>query len=358
MSNLISQLKKAALVGRGGASFPVWQKWDAVFNATVNPSEDDKQGKFVICNCSEGEPGVKKDAYLIEKYADRIIDGMKIAIDFLSAKQGIFYLNENYYKKYKHLLEKAIRTSGAPIVLFKKPHDAGYIGGEETTVLNVIEGQHAEPRLKPPYPVTHGLWSQPTLVNNVETFYDVSRVAKGDYKPTRAYTITGDCLFEDVFELPIGLTIEEVLRETHNYPKFNFFVQVGGDGSGEVLSYKQLKKPATGAGSIRVYSTIKHDPINLIRNWVNFFMGESCGKCTPCREGTYRLSEILAEPRPDWQAVRQLLTNLGDTAFCALGMSVPIPIIGYVSNVLKNDKDHEVKIMPSDKATLIKYLSF
>jgi NADH:ubiquinone oxidoreductase subunit F (NADH-binding) len=357
MIDVLEKIKQAKLVGRGGACYPVWQKWQAVFDAPVNATANGKEGKYVICNCSEGEPGVKKDAYLIERYPERIIDGMKSAIDNLSAKEGIFYLNEEYHKKYKKSLELEIQKSGAPIVLFKKPHSAGYIGGEETTCLNVIEGKHAEPRLRPPYPVTHGLWGQPTLVNNVETFYDVSRVIRGDFQPTRCYTILGDCLFEDVYELPIDYTIEKILEVTSNFPKFDFFVQVGGDGSGEVLNHKQLKKPASGAGTIHVYSTIKYSPINMIRNWVNFFMAESCGKCVPCREGTYRLSELLEEARPDWAAVKGILANMTESSFCALGMSVPTPIIGYIGNVLKDDKENSLKILPSEKAEIIKLLS-
>lgn len=363
MIDVIKKIKEAGLVGRGGANYPVWQKWTAVYSASTEPSADKdapqgSEGKYVICNCSEGEPGVKKDAYLIEKYPERIIDGMKIAIDYLGAQKGIFYLNETYLKKYKKILEKAIADSGANIEFFKKPHEAGYIGGEETTLLNVIEGKHAEPRLRPPYPVTRGLWGQPTLVNNVETFYDVSRAVQGDYQPTRAYTLIGDCLFEQVFELPIDYTIEKILKATHNYPKFDFFVQVGGDGSGEILNHKQLKQVATGAGTIHVYSTIKYDPINLIRNWVNFFMNESCGKCVPCREGTYRLAEVLEEARPNWRVVKDILDNMAESSFCALGMSVPTPILGYVNNVLMNDKANLLKLLPSEKEMIIASLTF
>lgn len=360
MQNILEKIKKANLVGRGGASYPVHLKWTAVFEATTI-GDGDMARKYVICNCSEGEPGVKKDAYLIEKYSERIIEGMKIAIDYLSFDgfhdrgrvKGIFYLNEDYHKKYKKLLETVIKISGADIELFKKPHSAGYIGGEEMTVLNVIEGKHAEPKSRPPYPVTQGLWGQPTLVSNVETFYDVSRVIRGDFRATRAYTLTGDCLFEGVFELSDHLTIEEVLRTTRNLPKFDFFVQVGGDGAGEVLNHMQLKKTVSGAGSIRVYSLIKYNPINLIRNWVNFFLKESCGKCVPCREGTYRLAEVLEEVRPNWQVVRDILDNMAESSFCALGMSVPTPILGYVNNVLKNDKVNLLKMLPSEKELIL-----
>jgi len=324
---ILEKIRKAKLVGRGGAGFPVADKWQMVFDA-----KGDK--KYVVCNCSEGEPGPKKDGWLIWHYPDRIIDGMRLAIEFLGAEKGIFYLNQEYYKKYKKILEDEILKAKAPIELFAKPHEAGYIGGEETTVLNVIEGKRAEPRLRPPFPVTSGLWNCPTLVNNVETFYNVSLVARDEFKNLRYYTIGGDCIYEGVFGFSADMTVGEVLKQTNNYPKYDFFVQVGGDGSGEVWSSKQLDKPAVGAGSIRVYSLSKYKPNDLLKQWIKFFKDESCGQCTACREGTYRLAEILDEDKPNWPMVADLLANLNDSAFCGLGSAVPIPVTSYIKNVL------------------------
>ena len=356
---IIQKLKEANLVGRGGAGYPVWQKWQAVFDSPVNTltTEQSKIGKFVLCNCSEGEPGVSKDGFLIEKYSAEIINGMKIALDYLGAKKGYFFINETYYKKYNKILTAEIKKAGVDIELFKKPHSAGYIAGEESTLINVIEGEHAEPRLKPPYPVSCGLWGQPTLVNNVETFYDICRVMSDNYAPTRAYSILGDCLFPGVYELPISYSIAQVLETTHNFPKFDFCVQVGGDGSGEVLNHKQLNQPATGAGSLHIYSITKHKPLDLIKWWANFFLVESCGKCTPCREGTNRLALELSKPYIDWKMVGDLLTNLRDSSFCALGMSVPIPMISYIKNVVKLDKENILKILPAEKAEMCKIIN-
>lgn len=333
MQDILSKIQKANLLGRGGAGFPVAQKWAAVAEAMAAKADGQKKC-FVVCNCSEGEPGPKKDGWLIWHYPDRIIDGMRLAIDYLKAEKGIFYLNQEYYKKYKKSLEAAIKESGAPIELFAKPHAAGYIGGEETTVLNVIEGRRAEPRLRPPFPVTAGLWGYPTLVNNVETFYDVSLVDRGEYKGLRHVTIGGDILYDGVFAFPAEVTVESILKQTDNYPKYDFFVQVGGDGSGEVWSAKQLKQPVTGAGSIHVYSLSKHKPFDLMKQWVGFFKAESCGQCTPCREGTYRLAEILEQPKPDWQMMADLLTNLKESALCGLGGAVPVPLESYIKNIL------------------------
>ncbi len=325
--NIIQKLKKANLIGRGGASFPVWKKWEAVKNA-----KSDK--KYIICNASEGEPGVFKDGFIFKIHPERVIDGMSLAMEFLGANQAYIYINEAYYEKYSRILKKLINNRN--IRIFKKPHRAGYIGGEETALLNNIEGGHAEPRLKPPYPTTEGLWGMPTLINNVETFYEVSLVNSGLYKEARFYTVSGDCIHHGVYELSRKKTIEEVLRLTNNYPDFDFFVQVGGDGAGEVFNSKQLNQKVGGAGSITIYSKAKHEPIDLIKNWVVFFRDESCGQCTPCREGTYRLKEILNKKEKDWKIFFDLLENLDNTSLCALGRSVSIPINTYLENVLNN----------------------
>jgi len=326
--NIVNKLKKAKLIGRGGAGFPTYLKWEMVENAKNTK-------KYVVCNASEGEPGILKDGYILENFPEEVINGMKIAIDFLKAEKGILYINSNYYKKFSKNLIKIINK--LPIELFKKSNKAGYIGGEETSLLNHIEGKIIEPRLRPPFPTINGLYGCPTLINNVETFYAVSLIDKNEYKNKRFYTINGDCLLTGVYEFLENWTIEKILKQTKNYPNFDFFVQVGGDGSGEILNSKQLKKQVSGAGSITVYSKIKYKPIDLIKKWINFFKCESCGQCVPCREGTYRLKEILNSPQPDWKKFSDLLKNLDDTAFCALGGAVSIPVNSYIKNVLNSD---------------------
>ncbi|MEI6597129.1 MAG: NADH-ubiquinone oxidoreductase-F iron-sulfur binding region domain-containing protein, partial [bacterium] len=216
--------------------------------------------------------------------------------------------------------------------------NAGYIGGEESAVLNAIEGCRIEPRLKPPFPTTIGLWNRPTLINNVETFYNVSLVEANQYVNKRFYTITGDCLNEGVYELSDNLTIEKVLKQTKNYPKFSFFTQIGGLASGEVFNSSQLRRPVLGAGSIAVYSLGKNNFKKVIKGWLDFFVNESCGQCTPCREGTYRLNEIFSKEKIDWELFNNLLDNLSDTSICALGGSVATPIKSFMKNVYPHIK--------------------
>ncbi len=334
MKDIVEKIKEANLIGRGGACFPTALKWEA-----VNNTKADK--KYVICNCSEGEPGVKKDGYILKKYPEKVIDGMKIAIDFLTDKdmdvEAYFYINSDYHKWLKKDFKKLV-GSDYKIHLFKKPHGAGYIGGEEGSVINAIEGKRVEPRLRPPFPTTNGLWNKPTMVNNVETFYNVSLVKSNEFKNERFYTISGEAKKKGVFKMSADWTIEKVLRETGNWPKFKFFVQVGGDGSGEVLNQTQLKKPASGAGSIRIYNLKKIKPEELIKSWMKFFKTESCGQCTPCREGTYKILEIAKSKNPDWKVIGEILDVIDDTAFCGLGCVVSIPIRSYIKNVLNNNK--------------------
>ena len=332
--NILEKIKKAGLTGRGGAAFPVDMKWKMVKDAKADR-------KFVVCNGSEGEPGIKKDEYIIANYYCRLIEGMKIAIRFLKAERGYLYLNPVYYDKYNSMLRKEI--DDFPILIFRKPHIAGYVGGTETTVLNAIEGNKIEPKLRPPYPVTNGLWGYPTLVNNVETFYDVSLVMAEEYEGKRFFTINGDAINTGVYEYPENETIENVLKLTKNYPNYPFFVQVGGDASGEVLNSKQLKRPVSGAGSITIHSLLKHSPMELMRQWANFFAKESCGQCTPCREGTNRLKQELDNKEPNWILVADLLDNLTLTSFCGLGGSVQLPFITYVKNVLIDINEKDLK---------------
>jgi NADH:ubiquinone oxidoreductase subunit F (NADH-binding) len=328
MVNILQKIKAENLIGKGGASFPVFQKWESVKKA-----KGDK--KYIICNCSEGEPDVYKDGYLLEHYPEKVIDGIKIALLELSANKAYLFINEKYYKKYSTKLLDLITDSN--IELFKKPYVGGYIAGEESSLINAIEGNRIEPSKKPPYPSEHGLWGMPTLINNVETFYDISLINSEEYKKNRFYTIAGDCHWLGVYEFSDRETIGNILYETKNYPKFDFFVQVGGGASGEVLNSSQLDREVEGSGSITVYSIAKHKPKDVIKNWLNFFMNESCGQCTPCREGTYRLHEIMKDKEPNWQMFFAILEDLPKTSFCALGKSVPIPIISYFKNVLKNN---------------------
>ncbi len=330
--DIIAKIKAAKIVGRGGAGFPTALKWESVYKA---PGKI----KYIVINAAEGEPGVKKDGYILDNYIKEMLLGVRLARKYLGAKMCYLYINPVYYQKNHLAISKAVKASGMEkyFAFFVKPQGAGYIGGEETAVINAISGFKIEPRLKPPYPTTSGLWEAPTLIDNVETFYDVALVAQGKYQGERFYTISGPIAHPGVYSFPADWTMEKILYESGNYPKFPFFVQVGGDASGTVLNQDQLGVAATGAASITIHNLAKQQPKKLLQSWVKFMQENSCGQCTPCREGTYRLVEILKAKTIDWNLVSNLLADLSETSFCALGGSVAIPIKSYIKNVLNNN---------------------
>lgn len=358
--DLIHKIKEAGLVGRGGAEFPVYLKWLAVYRAMkskdyihcqirgedelacyYHPDQSPRQKVcYVVVNGAEGEPGVYKDGYILANYLAQFLQGVKQAVDFLGAQKAYLFLRHDYFEKYEHdLLKEAAKISLlSKLEIIIKPKEAGYIAGEESTVLNIIEGQRTEPRLRPPFPTAHGLFNQPTLINNVETFYNIALVSAGTYRNERFYSLNGELSHPGVYKYPANWTIAKVLEVSGNYPKFPFFVQVGGDASGEILAEDQLNKIATGAGSITVYNLKKHNPHKLLLSWLEFFKNESCGQCTPCREGTYRLWEAAQAARMDWKLFEEVMDNLASSSFCALGAALPLPVRSYWKNVIERNK--------------------
>ena len=323
--DLIQKLKKHNLTGRGGAGFPTWKKWDMVKNAPGNK-------KYVVCNLSEGEPGVAKDRFILDNYLKILIEGIYLAMKTVRAQRGFLAIKDHYYDKYFGMLQNHIGSD--PIEVIRKT--GGYISGEETTLLEVIEGNsHPEPRIRPPYPVTDGLWKCPTLVNNAETLYSAALIAHNRYKNERLVSISGDCPNPGVFSIPENHTIKQALEESCNIISEEYFVQVGGGASGTVLNQNQLNSPLLGMAAIIVYNRRLTKLGDLSIKWARFFRDESCGKCVPCREGTYRICEILESEKPDWGLMFDVFENLKASSFCAFGSFVPVPFESLIKNVLQ-----------------------
>lgn len=327
MKDIIEKLKEAGLKGRGGAGFPTATKWDLVKKA--------KSGnKYVVCNASEGEPDVFKDGYIIENHPEELVNGIDIAMKAVGALTGYIYINKDYYERFKNILTEAIGKRN--IILFKKK--ARYIGGEETAAVESIEGKRAEPRKRPPFLTDYGLFGCPTLMNNVETFYYASKIDKGEYDKTRFYSVNGDVSNPGVFELPEDMTIFQVLRKTENYPSADFFVQIGGGASGEIMLPEELNRPVTGAGSITVYDRKKTDVFALMEKWAEFFHIGNCDKCVPCREGAFRIYEMVKKKKLDYEVLDNLFFTLRESSFCALGRGIPVPFESLIKKVIKNEK--------------------
>lgn len=322
--NIINELGKYNILGRSGCCFPTALKWEAVKN-----QKSDK--KYIICNGSEGEPGNYKDGYILKHYPEYVVDGIKIALKTIKKSSAYIYLNKNYYWKYGGNLKKLSR--GLPIVIFKKK--GGYLAGEETVACEVIEGRRFEPRERPPFVYQRGLWGYPTLVNNIETFYCVGKIAKKEYENERFYTITGAVKKPGVFKLNNDLTIKQILEETENYPGFDFFVQAGGGAMGEILLSDELGKQIEGAGSIIVFNRRKAKPLKLIKKWAEFFLKENCDKCVPCREGIFRIYEMSKAGKIDRGSMDDILFSMKETSFCPLGRNAYKPFKTLIDKVIK-----------------------
>lgn len=331
MNEIIEKIKKAGLKGRGGAGFPTGMKWESVAKATENNKDKDKKA-YVICNGSEGEPGVSKDDYILDNYPEEVVNGIKIALETFNAEEAYFVLNHSLFEKYAEDLEKIIGK--AKIKLFKKT--GGYLCGEESTMIESVEGkERKEPRDKPPYPTEQGLWGCPTLVNNVETFYSISLISKGEYKQERFYTISGDVKKPGVFKLPEHWPMEKILHKTGNFPEEKFFIQAGGAASGMIFTDEELNQEACGMAAIVIYLFSKTDLKELMKKWVEFFFAENCGKCVPCREGVYRIKEILEKEEIDYETLKDILFNLKESSFCPFGKAVAVPFGSLLEKIIK-----------------------
>ncbi len=346
-AEVIAEVRNSGLRGRGGAGFPTGVKWNLAAAAGSTK-------KFVVCNADEGEPGTFKDRVLLSEYADDLIEGMTIAGYAIGAATGILYLRGEYTYLRKHLdtviaARREKNLLGANI-LGKEGFDfdidirmgsGAYVCGEETALIESLEGQRGEPRNRPPFPVNTGYLGHPTIVNNVETLVTASRVvAKGaDWfkgfgvdrsAGSKLYSISGDCEHPGVYEFPIGLTISELLRE------------VGGEGakavamggaSGRIIPAQDFATTvaytdAPTGGSVIVFGQ-NRDMLDVAENFLEFFVEESCGQCTPCREGNPKLLEAVHLLKNGECSISYLRTieGLAETmqlaSKCGLGQSSP-----------------------------------
>ena len=330
MNNLLTKIKKAKLVGRGGAGFLTHLKWEFAKEAEGKP-------KYVICNASEGEIGLFKDLHILKTFPEDVVKGMVLAMDFLKTKKAYFNFNANYYKRVKSKLNpilKKYEKKGYKFEIYQEP--PSYIGGEETALLNAIEGKRVEPRSKPPYPGKSGLFGKPTLIHNVETLFNIAMVDADKFDSKRFYCISGKVKNKGVYHLFDELTIYQILEQTKNLPDFDFFAQVGGGASGVIYNADQVREEImTGAGSLQIFPTTT-DPRKMLLSWFKFYMDESCGKCTPCREGTYQLYEMVKNSKNiPWKKILDIVEVMEETSFCALGRSVGRPVRSYYQMVNK-----------------------
>lgn len=352
---IIAELNASGLKGRGGAGFPTGVKWN--FAAAAKAGR-----KFVICNADEGEPGTFKDRVILQEHPDLVFEGMTIAGKAIGAREGILFLRGEYAylrghleevlagRRAKNLLGPDILGTGLAFDIRIFMGAGAYICGEETALIEALEGFRGEPRNRPPFPVNTGFLDCPTIVNNVETLAWAATIlangaswfkAHGTEKSTgkKIFSVSGDCARPGVYEFPMGLTVAQLLQEVGGEDAKA--AQIGG-ASGQCVPAKDFGRTIafedipTG-GSVIVFGPGR-DMLDVLHNFLAFFVDESCGQCTPCRLGNPKLLEGLEMLRNGTCSMAYLkeLCALGETlqvaSKCGLGQSSPVAFLSVVEH--------------------------
>ncbi len=363
-ADVINLIKQSGLRGRGGGGFPTGVKWSFAAGA-----KNDQ--KYMICNADEGDPGAFMDRSVLEGDPHAIIEAMAIAGYAIGATQGYVYVRAEYpiavqrleiaisQAKENGLLGKDIFGTGFDFDLEIRLGAGAFVCGEETALLQSIEGYRGMPRPKPPFPANKGLWQKPTIINNVETLANIPQIVlKGaDWfssigteksKGTKVFALGGKINNTGLIEIPMGTTLREVIYDIGggipNGKKFKA-VQTGGP-SGGCITYEHLDQPIDydnlialgsmmGSGGMIVMDE-DNCMVDIARFFLDFTVDESCGKCTPCREGTKRMLEMLEKitsgrgEEGDIDKLEKLAYTIKDSALCGLGQTAPNPVISTI----------------------------
>jgi len=323
-------LKDKGLSGRGGGGFPTGTKWEMVYNA-----EGDE--KFVVCNADEGEPGTFKDKFILKNTPEKVIEGMLIACNVIKAKKAYIYLRGEYEyleNKLKKVIKDVLKKTKADISIEVVLGQGAYVCGEETSIMESIEGKRGQPRIKPPYPTTKGLFGKPTILNNVETFANVPLAILFDDwdKNLRLYSVSGNVTKPGLYEVPLGTNLCKLVQmaKPKNRIKAIYFGCFGGcmPHCDIALTPDEIcgKDCIHGAGTIIAVDE-KHSIVDVATNIAKFYEFESCGKCTPCREGTMRVLHLLENislkeaKMEDLDTLQELAEVIKETSLCGLGQS-------------------------------------
>ncbi|HSM25462.1 MAG TPA: NADH-quinone oxidoreductase subunit NuoF [Anaerolineaceae bacterium] len=384
MSNkeVVDELKASGLRGRGGAGFPTGLKWGFVAGAPGNK-------KYVICNADESEPGTFKDRLILEGDPHSIIEAMAIAAFAVGADEGYIYIRGEYILAQQRL-KKAIQQAHEYGMLGENIFGTGlnfdihihsgagaYICGEETALLESIEGKRGEPRARPPYPTTHGLWGKPTLINNVETLANVPAIIRNGAKwyrslgtisspGTKVYTILGNVNITGLIEVQMGITLREVIAIYAKGMKNNvsFKVAQTGGSSGSIIPASLQDTPmdfdsfqnagvSLGSGALLICDE-NTCVVDLAKVLQNFFKNESCSKCNPCRIGNERAYQILENisqgtgTMQDLEDLELISKNMNELSNCGLGQTAGTPVRDILNHFRAEVEAHvRLKVCPS-----------
>ncbi len=364
--SIISVLDKTGLKGRSGSGFPVGLKWKTTLEA---PEED----KYIVCNADEGEPGTNKDRKILLYNPLSVIEGMAIAALAVKAEHGLIYLRAEY-SYLLPVLKRAIREAeqagylGENILGFGRRFQievhsgaGAYICGEETALLESLEGHRGETRLKPPYPGVSGYMGKPTVINNVETFACVTAVMRDGVDKYRKYgtnknpgtkliTLSGCIKNPGVYEIPMGMKIRAIYEQLGGgceEGKHLYAIQTGGQSgpiaTPEILDTAFDIEGCTRAGAFFGTGALMFIPMEIsfldfMHNVMEFFRDESCGKCIPCRLGSEKITAILEKlckkegTDEDLQELKRVAEHMRDSSRCALGKAAATPLLSSMQN--------------------------
>ena len=366
---VIEEISKSGLRGRGGAGFPTGKKW-----LFTKMAEGDQ--KYVVCNADEGDPGAFMDRSILEGDPHCVIEAMMIAGYAIGANKGYIYVRAEYpiaVQRFQIAIDQAkeygilgndIWNTGFDFDLEIRLGAGAFVCGEETALLESIEGRRGQPRLKPPYPANSGLWGKPTLINNVETYANITKIILNgaDWyssigtetsKGTKVFALGGNVVNVGLVEVPMGTTLREIVFDIGGgIPEGREFkaAQTGGPSGGCIpaehldtpIDYESLSAIGSmmGSGGLIVMDDSKC-MVNLAKFYLGFTVDESCGKCTPCRIGTKRMLEILERITngegeiEDLEKLEKLAINIKNASVCGLGQTAPNPVL----STLKYFKD-------------------
>jgi bidirectional [NiFe] hydrogenase diaphorase subunit len=358
-AQVIEQITKSGLRGRGGAGYSTGLKWSTVAKAVG-------EHKYVVCNGDEGDPGAFMDRSVMEDAPYQLIEGLLIAAYAVGANAGYFYVRAEYplaVKRLRHAIRQAeklgflghdICGTSFNFKLDVRLGAGAFVCGEETALIASIEGKRGTPRPRPPYPAEHGLWGMPTLINNVETFANIMPILResGDWlasigaersKGTKVFALTGSVKRTGLIEVPMGIPLREIVFDIGGIPDGKRFkaVQTGGPSGGCIpeayldipVEYESLAKVGSfmGSGGMIVMDE-SACMVDVARFFVEFCMSESCGKCIPCRVGTAQMYELLNKitlgeaTLDDLALLEELCDVVKHTSLCGLGQGAPNPV--------------------------------
>lgn len=371
---VIEEVTKSGLRGRGGAGFPTGKKW-----AFTKMAQGDQ--KYVVCNADEGDPGAFMDRSILEGDPHCVVEAMMIAGYSVGADKGYIYVRAEYPIAV-HRFQTAIDQAREYGILGKNIFGTdfcfdleirlgagAFVCGEETALLESIEGKSGRPRLKPPFPANSGLWGKPTLINNVETYANITKIILNgaDWyssigtetsKGTKVFALGGNVVNTGLVEVPMGTTLREIIFDIGGgIPNGREFksAQTGGPSGGCIpvehldtpIDYESLAQIGSmmGSGGLIVMDDTKC-MVNLAKFYLGFTVDESCGKCTPCRIGTKRMLEILNKicdgeaELEDLEKLEELAINIRKTAVCGLGQTAPNPVLSTLKYYRDEYLDH------------------